>query len=113
MGRRPINEKAMTDAERQRRRRARQGKAPILTMLVDAEEVVECAKRAGPEALEQLWERERDRAIEAIGILDLLVKIGHVTKYAKGKIDLQAEIDTAWEALFENLEGRVVFRDDE
>jgi hypothetical protein len=44
---------------------------------------------------------------------DLLVKVGHVTKYAKGKIDLQAEIDTAWEALFENLEGRVVFRDDE
>jgi hypothetical protein len=62
-----------------------------------------------PEALEKLWEREYQRAIDAIIMLDLLVKAGRVTKYAKGKIDSQKEIDTAWNALFENLDGRVVF----
>jgi hypothetical protein len=41
------------------------------------------------------------------------VKIGHVTKYAKDKYDPQADIDTAWNALFENLNGRVVFGGEE
>jgi len=113
MGRQPIGKTAMTDAERQRRSRARRGKAPVVTDDVDPAEVVECARQAGPEALEALWEREYLRAIDALVVLDGLVKIGHVTKYAKNKIDPQEEIDAAWEALVEKLDGSVVFRDDE
>lgn len=114
MGRRPINDKAMTDTERQRRSRAKRGKAPNVTSVVTEDDVIEYAAQAGPEALEALWQREYDKAVQAIVMLDLIFKRhGRISKYAKGKYDPQDSIDTAWDAIFEDLEGRVVFRDKE
>jgi hypothetical protein len=49
---------------------------------------------------------------DARGMLDALFKLGHITKYAKGKIDPAAAIDNAWNAVWE-LDGRVVFGDEE
>jgi hypothetical protein len=109
MGRHPIGKKAMTDAERQRRSRARRGRAPMVTLRLDEKNVVEVARQAGPEAMDALWLRNIDRAKEAITVLDLLLKAGG-RGYRGSKP--QASINAAWKAI-DDLDGTVVFGDEE
>jgi hypothetical protein len=104
MGRKPLKLRAMTPAERQRRSRAQRGRSPIVKAHVTEQAVVEIARQAGPEALAALWDREVDRAREAITILSHLSAYGRTTN----DVDLEEVLETADTAI-EELNGSVVF----